>query len=93
LSATAEQIPQSRLSARKRDVLAGAFTWLSAFYVVSMIFLGLHLYHGAWSSVRTLGFAAPTPRPLHRRIALAVAAIVWLGFTLVPFGVIAGLIR
>jgi len=34
LSATAEQIPQSRLSARKRDVLAGAFTWLSAFYVV-----------------------------------------------------------
>ena len=27
----------------------------SLFYVVAMLFLGLHLYHGAWSSVRTLG--------------------------------------
>lgn len=85
-------------AAGRRDVygnLIASFRiwWVSAFYVVSMIFLGLHLYHGAWSSVRTLGFAAPSPRPLHRRIALVVAAVVWLGFTLVPFGVIAGLIR
>jgi succinate dehydrogenase / fumarate reductase cytochrome b subunit len=67
--------------------------WVAAFYVLAMIFLGLHLYHGAWSSVRTLGYAKPSPRPLHRRIALIVAAIVWLGFTIVPLGVLAGLIR
>jgi len=67
--------------------------WVTAFYVVAMIALGLHLYHGAWSSVRTLGYAHPSPRRLHRRIALAVAAIVWLGFTLVPLGVVAGVIR
>jgi len=67
--------------------------WVAAFYVLAMIFLGLHLYHGAWSSVRTLGYAKPSPRPLHRRIALVVAAIVWLGFTIVPLGVLAGLIR
>ena len=36
-----------------------------------MIALGLHLYHGAWSSVRTLGYAKPSAHPLHRRIALA----------------------
>jgi succinate dehydrogenase / fumarate reductase cytochrome b subunit len=58
-----------------------------------MIFLGLHLYHGAWSSVRTIGYATPSPQPLRRRIALGVAAIVWLGFTLVPVGVALGLIR
>jgi succinate dehydrogenase / fumarate reductase cytochrome b subunit len=67
--------------------------WVSLFYIVAMIFLGLHLYHGAWSSVRTLGYAKPSGHPLHRKIALAVAAIVWLGFTLVPVGVIVGLIR
>ena len=67
--------------------------WVALFYVVAMLALGLHLYHGAWSSVRTLGYARSSSHPLHRRIALAVAAIVWLGFTLVPVGVIAGIIR
>ena len=67
--------------------------WVALFYIVSMLALGLHLYHGAWSSVRSLGFAKPSPNPLHRRIALAIAVIVWLGFTLIPVGVIAGLIR
>jgi len=67
--------------------------WVSLFYIVAMIVLGLHLYHGAWSSVRTLGHAKASPHPLHRRIALAVAVIVWLGFTLVPLGVIVGVIR
>ena len=67
--------------------------WVAAFYVLAMIVLGLHLYHGAWSSVRTLGYARPSPHPLHRRIALIVAALVWLGFTIVPLGVLAGVIR
>lgn len=67
--------------------------WVALFYIVAMVFLGLHLYHGAWSSVRTLGYAKQSSHPLHRKIALAVAAIVWLGFTLVPVGVIVGLIK
>ena len=67
--------------------------WVSLFYIVAMIALGLHLYHGAWSSVRTLGHAKASPHPLHRRIALVVAIIVWLGFTLVPLGVVVGVIR
>jgi succinate dehydrogenase / fumarate reductase cytochrome b subunit len=67
--------------------------WVAAFYVVAMIALALHLYHGAWSSVRSLGYAKSTPHPLHRRIALAVAIVVWLGFTIIPVGVIAGIIR
>ncbi len=67
--------------------------WVALFYIVAMVFLGLHLYHGAWSSIRTIGYAKSSPHPLHRRLALAVAVIVWLGFTLVPVGVIVGLIR
>lgn len=67
--------------------------WATAFYVAAMIALGLHLYHGAWSSLRTLGYAKPSGHPLKRRIAMAVAVIVWAGFTLVPVGVAVGLIR
>jgi succinate dehydrogenase cytochrome b subunit len=67
--------------------------WVAAFYIVAMIFLGLHLHHGAWASVRTLGYAKPSANPLHRKIAIAVAVVVWLGFTIVPLGVIARVIR
>ena len=67
--------------------------WVTLFYLVAMVALGLHLYHGAWSSFRTLGQAVPSEHPLKRRIAVAVAMIVWMGFTLVPIGVVAGVIR
>lgn len=67
--------------------------WVSAFYIVAMLALLLHLYHGAWSSLRTLGYAKPSPNPLHRRIALAIAIVVWLGFTALPVGVLTGIIR
>ncbi|MEO5580758.1 MAG: succinate dehydrogenase cytochrome b subunit [Gemmatimonadaceae bacterium] len=64
--------------------------WVAAFYVVSMVALAFHLYHGVWSSVRSLGLAQPSADPLHRRFALIVAVIVWLGFTIVPVAVMAG---
>ena len=62
-----------------------------AFYVVAMVFLGLHLYHGAWSSLRTLGAAKPSPHPLKRQIAVALAVVIWAGFTVVPIGIYLGL--
>jgi succinate dehydrogenase / fumarate reductase cytochrome b subunit len=82
----------------RRDVygnLVASFRiwWVAAFYVLAMLFLGLHLYHGAWSSVRTLGYVKSSANPLRRRIALLVAVIVWLGFTIVPLGVLAGFIH
>ncbi|MDO8502966.1 MAG: succinate dehydrogenase cytochrome b subunit [Gemmatimonadaceae bacterium] len=66
--------------------------WVTLFYVIAMIALGLHLYHGAWSSVRSLGISPPSNDPLHRRVALVIAVVVWLGFTAVPVAVFAGLI-
>ena len=64
--------------------------WVALFYMVSMVFLGLHLYHGAWSSARTLSIAGGSPNPLHRRLSIVIAVAVWLGFTLVPLGVLLG---
>lgn len=67
--------------------------WVAVFYLVAMVALGLHLFQGAWSSLRTLGYAKPSPHPLHRRIALGLALAIWLGFTVVPLGVIAGIVH
>jgi len=67
--------------------------WVVTFYVVVMLFLMLHLFHGAWSSVRTLGLSKPSPRPLHRQVATAIALVVWLGFTAIPVAVFLGVIR
>jgi len=61
--------------------------WVTLAYVIAMIFLGLHLYHGLWSSVRTLGFERGRLDPFKRPVAMALAIIVWAGFTLVPVAV------
>jgi succinate dehydrogenase / fumarate reductase, cytochrome b subunit len=63
------------------------------FYLIIMAFVGLHLYHGLWSSGRSLGVSAPSPRPLRRTAALALALLVWLGFSAIPIAVYAGVVR
>ncbi len=67
--------------------------WVVAVYVVSMLFLMLHLFHGAWSSVRTLGLTKPSNHPLERRVATVVAVAVWLGFSVIPVAVLFGVIH
>jgi succinate dehydrogenase / fumarate reductase, cytochrome b subunit len=66
--------------------------WVVLAYVVGLLALGLHLAHGAWSSVRTLGVAGSGPHPLRRPVALALAALIWLGFTIIPLAVYFGLV-
>ncbi len=67
--------------------------WVSAFYIVAMLFLMLHLFHGAWASVRTLGLTRASAHPLERRVATAIAVVVWLGFSVIPVAVLLGVIR
>ncbi len=65
--------------------------WAVLFYVVAVIFLGLHLFHGAWASWRTLGLRRASDRPLHRNIAIALALFVTLGFLAVPVAAALGI--
>ena len=66
--------------------------WVALIYVVAMVFLGLHLYHGTWSAMRTIGATRPTTDPLRRRAALVVAAVVSLGFLAIVVAVLTGTI-
>ena len=77
-----------------RNVIVGFdVKWVAAFYVVAMVAVGLHLYHGTWSAMRTLGAVQPSPNPLQRRAATVLAIAIWLGFTLIPVAVLTGMVR
>ena len=66
--------------------------WVSGFYIVAMIALGLHLYHGLWSACQTLNFNNPMLRDLRRPAALLVTLFIVLGFCSVPISVLAGIV-
>lgn len=66
---------------------------VAAIYLLAMVVVGLHLYHGVWSSGRSLGLSQPTPQPLRRRLALGLAVFVWLGFTAIVVAGFLGMIR
>jgi len=66
---------------------------LSAFYIAAMVFVGLHVYHGAWAMLRTLGIAKPSPRPMERTLVTALAWFIAVGFMLLPLAVVSGLVR
>lgn len=64
---------------------------VAGFYILAVGFLGLHLYHGAWAVVRTLGVARPSTQPLKRKLSLIIAIVVALGFMAVPVAAVLGL--
>jgi succinate dehydrogenase / fumarate reductase, cytochrome b subunit len=77
-----------------RNVIVGfGVWWVALLYIVAMVALGLHLYHGVWSSIRTLGLSRPTYHPLKRRVALVLAVAVTLGFIAIVVAVAAGFVR
>lgn len=74
------------------NVLTGLSNPLvAAFYILAMLALALHLYHGTWSAVRTLGAARPATLPLKRTLALVLAVIVAAGFLVIPLATLGGL--
>ena len=55
------------------------------FYTVLMIPLGLHLYHGLKSGFKTLGFYHKKGLKTLARVSLIYAAIMAIGFGIIPF--------
>jgi succinate dehydrogenase / fumarate reductase, cytochrome b subunit len=66
---------------------------VSAAYILTMIPLGFHLYHGFWSMLQTLGATNPKWNHVRRPIAAALALIVVLGNISFPVAVLTGMVR
>jgi succinate dehydrogenase / fumarate reductase cytochrome b subunit len=77
------------------NIVAGfQIWWVALLYVLAMIGLGLHLYHGAWSSIRTLGLTRLSgDHPFKRRVVAVLAWTIYLGFSIIPIAVLAGVVR
>ena len=67
--------------------------WVAVFYLVAMIALGMHLFHGAWSSLRTLGLAQQKTEPLRRYLPIALAVIISSGFAAIPLAFLLGVLK
>lgn len=66
---------------------------VSVFYILAMLALGLHLYHGVWSMLQTLGLSHPRYNPLRHGFAtLFTVAVVGVNVSF-PLAVLAGVIR
>jgi succinate dehydrogenase cytochrome b subunit len=63
-----------------------------AIYLVAMIGLGFHLWHGLYSMFQSLGISNRGISPTIQKFAIAAAVILTLGFSAVPLAVIVGLV-
>jgi succinate dehydrogenase / fumarate reductase cytochrome b subunit len=62
-------------------------------YALAMVPLGLHLYHGFWSALQTLGANNPAYRSWRRPVAATVAALIIAVNLSFPIAVLAGVVR
>ena len=77
-----------------QNVVTGFSVWpISVFYLLAMAALGLHLDHGIWSMLQTLGWCTVKNTNSLRALSRVIAIIVFLGFISVPIAVMAGWLR
>jgi succinate dehydrogenase / fumarate reductase, cytochrome b subunit len=66
---------------------------VSLLYIAAMLLLWLHLRHGVWSMLRTLGLAHPRYDTLAHRAAAAFATLVVAGNVSFPLAVLLGVVK
>lgn len=61
-----------------------AYWWYSALYLIAIILLGFHLNHGFQSAFQTFGWNNKKYFPFVKKLGLAYAIIITLGFGSIP---------
>lgn len=76
------------------NVIYGFQRWPVALaYIVANLALGLHLYHGVWSALRTVGANNPRFEPARKSVAVAFAVATAGGNISIPVAVLAGVLK
>lgn len=65
---------------------------VAAFYIMAVLALALHLYHGVWSMLQTLGANHPRYNSWRFKLALAIAIVVTVGNISFPVAVLTGMV-
>ena len=64
----------------------------SAVYIAAMIVLCMHLYHGIWSMLHSLGWDHEHYPPMLKRLSAVVSILIAIGNISIPIAVMTGLI-
>jgi succinate dehydrogenase / fumarate reductase, cytochrome b subunit len=64
--------------------------WVSAFYVIGVGLLCLHLSHGASSMFQSIGWKSEAYRPFLDKAARVLAVLIFLGYVSIPLAILAG---
>lgn len=76
------------------NVVAGfSVPWVSGFYIVAMLCLAAHLYHGVWSMLQTLGLSHPRYLKARKALAAGVTVLVVGANISFPIAVLTGFVR
>jgi succinate dehydrogenase / fumarate reductase cytochrome b subunit len=74
-----------------QNVVAAFHVWpITIFYIVAMGALCLHLSHGIWSMLQTLGWSTARNAAGLKTFSRVIGVVVFLGFSSVPVAVLAG---
>ena len=66
---------------------------VAGFYILAQLCLGLHLFHGVWSMLQTLGFNHEKYNALRPKLAGAVSLLITFGNISIPVAVLAGYLK
>ena len=66
---------------------------IAGVYILAMLMLGMHLYHGIWSMLHTLGLSNPRYHKLRRIVAPAIGMLIAAGYISIPLAVLVGVVR
>ncbi len=62
--------------------------WVLLIYVIAMVALGMHLYHGVWSASQTMGLTSTTvSRQRAKALGAIVGVVIVVGFLIPPFAI------
>ena len=76
------------------NFVEGFRRWPAALaYIMAMVPLALHVYHGTWSATQTLALTNARFEPYRRPISAAVAIAIGAGNIALPLSVLAGVVK
>ena len=67
--------------------------FISSFYMIAQVALGLHLTHGVWSLFRTLGFTSQQWNQRSRVLAMVIGGLITLGNIAIPLSILMGIVN
>jgi succinate dehydrogenase / fumarate reductase cytochrome b subunit len=85
--------PDFQEGAVYHNLVTGLGGIVGLIYIVAMIMLAFHLWHGVWSLFQTLGAPADRYQSLGRRFATVFTILVTVGFVAVPLAIMAGFLK